>query len=54
MEKLGTFVAEGPSCMFYEMCFMKQGIKFTEVWHMWFFAGILIWYHPHTNTHKHT
>ena len=33
------------------MCFMKQGIKFTEVWHiMWFFAGTLIWYHIHKHT----
>ena len=33
------------------MCFMKQGIRFTEVWHiMWFFAGTLIWYHIHKHT----
>ena len=25
---------------------------FTEVWHMWFFAGTLTWYHTHRNTHQ--
>ena len=35
------------------MCFMQQGVKFTEVWHMWFFAGALIWYHTHKDT-QHT
>ena len=35
-----------------DMCFMQQGIRFTEVWHiMWFFIGTLIWYHKHTTTH---
>ena len=34
---------------------MQQDIKFTEVWHMiWFFAGILLWYHTHKQSHKHT
>ena len=36
------------------MCFMQQGIKFTEVRNMmWFFTGTLI-LSPHTQTHKHT
>ena len=35
-----------------DACFMQQGIKFTEVWHMWLFAGTPTWYH--TNSHKHT
>ena len=36
----------------FDVHFMQQGIKFTEVLHiMWFFAGTLIWYHIHTNTH---
>ena len=30
---------------------MQQINKFTEVWHMWFFAGALIWYHKHIQTH---
>ena len=30
------------------MCFMQQGIKFTEVWlRMWFFTSILIWCQLH-------
>ena len=33
-----------------DVYFMQQGVKFTEVWHMWFFGGTLIWYHIHTNT----
>ena len=34
-----------------DVCFMQQGVTFTEVWHiMWFFTGTLIWCH----THKHT
>ena len=37
-----------------DVCFMQQGVKFTEVWHMWFFAGTLIWYHTHTNTQTHS
>ena len=32
---------------------MQQGVRFTEVWHMWFFAGNLIWYRTHKHT-KHT
>ena len=37
-----------------DVCFMQQGIKFTEVWHiMWFFAGTLIWYHTHKHMHTH-
>ena len=37
------------------MCFMQQGIRFTEVWLvMWFFTGTLIWYCTHTHTHTHT
>ena len=33
------------------MCFMQQGVKCIEVWHiMWLFAGTLIWYHTHTYT----
>ena len=37
------------------VCFMQEGVKFTEVWHIWLFAGTLIWYqtHTHTHTHKH-
>ena len=32
-----------------DVCFMQQGVRFTEVWHiMWFFTGTLIWYHKHT------
>ena len=39
-----------------DVCFMQQGIKFTEVWHMWFFTGALIWYytHPQHSTAQHT
>ena len=40
------------------VCFMQQGIKITEVWHiMWYFVVNLIWYHTHTKntyTQKHT
>ena len=36
-----------------DVCFMQQGIKFTEVWHMCFFAGTLIWYHTHRHTLKY-
>ena len=25
-----------------DVCFMQQGVKFTGVWHMQFFAGTLI------------
>ena len=25
-----------------DVCFTQKGVKFTEVWHMWFFAGTLI------------
>ena len=33
------------------VCFMQQGIKFTEVWYiMWFFTGTLIWFDI---THAH-
>ena len=28
-----------------DVCFMQQGVMFTEVWQMWFFTGTLIWYH---------
>ena len=36
------------------MCFMQQGIKFTEVRNMmWFFTGTLI-LSPHTQTQTHT
>ena len=37
------------------MCIMQQRM-FTEVWHMWFFAGIIIWCHTrtHARTHAHT
>ena len=43
MSSLGTLV-----------CFMQQGVKFTEVWHiMWFLTSTLIWYHTHKDT-KHT
>ena len=39
-----------------DVCFIQQGVKFTEVWHMWFFASALTWYHTqeHTHTHKDT
>ena len=31
------------------MCFLQQGVMFTEVWHiMRFFTGTLIWYHTQT------
>ena len=42
------------------VCLMQQRVKFTEIWHMWFFAGALIWYRKHMHTHmrmhtnKHT
>ena len=36
-----------------DVCFMQQGIKFTEAWHTWIFAGTLIWYHTNTHTHTH-
>ena len=40
------------------VCFMQQGIKITEVWHiMWYFVVNLIWYHTHTKktlTHENT
>ena len=37
------------------MCFMQQGIKFTEVWHiMWLFTGTLIWYQTRRQTQTHT
>ena len=29
------------------------GIKFTEVWNMWFFTSTLIWNHTHTCTKIH-
>ena len=28
-----------------DVCFMQQGIKFTELWHVVFFTGALIWCH---------
>ena len=34
-----------------DVSFMQQSIEFTEVWHTWFFAGTLIWYHTHKHTH---
>ena len=35
-----------------DVCFMQQGTKFTEIWHlMWLFTGTLIWYHTHKNRH---
>ena len=34
------------------MCIMQQRM-FTEVWHMWFFAGIIIC-HTHARTHART
>ena len=37
-----------------DVCFMQQGVKFTEVWNMWVLIGTLIWYHTHKQTHKHT
>ena len=37
-----------------DVCFMQQDLTFTEVWDMWFFAGTLIWYYTHTNTHPYT
>ena len=49
MSSLGTLVAEGPSCAFYE-----HSIKFTELCHimiMWFFASTLIWYLTHKQRH---
>ena len=54
MSRLGTLVPEG-----LDVCFVQQGVKSTEVWHMWFFAGTLIWYYTQTNkqnkqTHTHT
>ena len=34
-----------------DVCFMQQGVRFTEVWYiMWFFTGTLIWYHKQTKT----
>ena len=34
----GTLVPEG-----FAVCFIQQGFKFTDVWHlMWFFASSLI------------
>ena len=36
------------------LCFIQQGVKFTEVWHiMQFLASTLIWYHTDTQT-RHT
>ena len=63
MSRLGTLMPEG-----LDVCFVQQGVKSTEVWHMWFFPGTLIWYytqtnkqtnkqtntHTHTHTHTHT
>ena len=41
MPSQSTLVPEGPV-----VCFMKQGVKFSDVWHlMWFYASILICYH---------
>ena len=40
-----------------DVCFMQQGIRFTEAWHIvWFFAGTLIWYsiHKHTHIQRHS
>ena len=37
-----------------DVCFMQQGIKFTEVWHICFFTSTLI-SHTHKQTHtQHT
>ena len=53
LSSLGTLYWKGPA-----MCFMQQqGVKFTEIWHNFFFsfAGTLIWYHTHTpNTNTKT
>ena len=49
MSSLGTFDQKD-----LDVCFMQQGVKFTELWHMWFFTRTLIWYHAHTNTQTHT
>ena len=57
MSRLGTLMPEG-----LDVCFVQQGVKSTEVWHMWFFPGTLIWYYTQTNkqtnkqtnTHTHT
>ena len=39
----------------FDVCFMKQGVTFTEVWHiMWLFASTLIWYHTDTQTKTHS
>ena len=35
-----------------DVCFMQQGLRFTEVWHMWLIASTLIWYHK--QTHRYT
>ena len=53
MSSLGNLVPDlmcvlGPKVL--HVCFMQQGVKFTEVWHMWFFN----WYSDlksHTQTH---
>ena len=51
MSNMGTLVPEDLA-----VCFMLQGVKFTVVWHLWFFTGTLIWYNTHinTNTHRYT
>ena len=36
-----------------DVCFMQQGVRFTEVWHMWFFTDTLMLL-SHTQTQKHT
>ena len=50
MLSFSILIPEGPCCVF-----MQQSTKSTEVWHiMWFFAGTLIWYQKHRNTHTKT
>ena len=41
LSSLATLVPEELEDL--DMCFMQQGVKFTEVWHlMWFFSSTLI------------
>ena len=47
-----SLIYEDPLYCLFKFCFIQQGIKFTEVWHITgFFASTLIWYHTHKQRH---
>ena len=47
MSSLGTFVIEGPCCVFYATRYQV----YWGLWDKWFFASTLIWYHWDTKSH---